>query len=126
VLTDEGRAFFADLVKRASNRQFLFVRADGSQWINSWQIRPMKAACTAAGIEPAAGFHVLRHTWASLTVMGGAPLLVVARALGHTTTRMVEKHYGHLAPSYEADAIRAAAPNFGLGDRQIRLVLGRS
>jgi hypothetical protein len=27
---------------------------------------------------------------------------------------MVEKHYGHLAPSYVADAIRAAVPRFGL------------
>jgi hypothetical protein len=27
---------------------------------------------------------------------------------------MVERHYGHLAPSYIADAIRAAAPNFGI------------
>jgi hypothetical protein len=26
---------------------------------------------------------------------------------------MVEKHYGHLAPSYIADAIRAGAPKFG-------------
>jgi len=27
---------------------------------------------------------------------------------------MVERHYGHLAPSYVADAIRAGAPKFGL------------
>ena len=33
--------------------------------------------------------------------------------LGHSDTRMVEKHYGHLAPSYIADAIRAGAPRFG-------------
>ena len=46
--------------------------------------------------------------------MNGAPLLVVARALGHSSTRMVERVYGHLAPSYEADAIRAAAPQFGI------------
>jgi hypothetical protein len=26
---------------------------------------------------------------------------------------MVEMHYGHLAPSYVADAIRAGAPRFG-------------
>jgi hypothetical protein len=26
---------------------------------------------------------------------------------------MVEKHYGHLAPSFIADAIRASAPRFG-------------
>ena len=44
----------------------------------------------------------------------GAPLMVVARNLGHKDTRMVEKHYGHLAPSYIADAIRAAAPKFGI------------
>jgi hypothetical protein len=33
---------------------------------------------------------------------------------------MVEKHYGHLAPSYVADAIRAGAPDFQLKpDRKI-------
>lgn len=116
VLTDEGCAFFADLVKRASNRDFLFVRADGKPWKKSWQARPMKAACIAAKIDPA-GFHTVRHTWASHAVMNGAPLLVVARNLGHRDTRMVERHYGHLAPSYEADAIRAAAPRFASSSR---------
>jgi integrase len=118
VLTEEGRAFFADLVRRAGNRQLLFVRADGEPWRKSSQARPMKAACAAAGIVPAAGFHILRHTWASHAVMNGVPLLVVARNLGHKDTRMVEKHYGHLAPSYEADAIRAGAPRFGVDSSQ--------
>jgi hypothetical protein len=45
--------------------------------------------------------------------MSGVPLLVVANNLGHADTRMVERHYGHLAPSYIADAIRAGAPKFG-------------
>jgi integrase len=45
--------------------------------------------------------------------MNGVPLLVVAKNLGHADTRMVETHYGHLAPSYIADAIRAGAPRFG-------------
>ena len=39
--------------------------------------------------------------------MNGVPLIVVAKNLGHSDTRMVEKHYGHLAPSYVAVAIRA-------------------
>ena len=52
--------------------------------------------------------------------MAGAPLMVVARNLGHADTRMVERHYGHLAPSYIADAIRAAAPKFGIKpDRKV-------
>jgi hypothetical protein len=40
--------------------------------------------------------------------------MVVARNLGHADIRMVERHYGHLAPSYIADAIGAATPKFGL------------
>jgi hypothetical protein len=44
--------------------------------------------------------------------VNGVPLLVIAKNLGHSDTRMVEKHYGHLAPSYIADAIRAGAPRF--------------
>jgi hypothetical protein len=38
---------------------------------------------------------------------------VLAKSLDHADTRMVERHYGHLAPSYVADAIRAGAPRFG-------------
>ena len=59
----------------------------------------MVEACARAKIKPAVGFHQLRHTWASLAVMNGVPLMVVARNLGHANTRMVEKHYGHLAES---------------------------
>ena len=58
---------------------------------------------------------MLRHTYASLMVMDGVPLIVVARNLGHADTRMVEKHYGHLASSYVREAIRAAKP-LGLSD----------
>jgi hypothetical protein len=46
--------------------------------------------------------------------MAGGPMMVVARNLGHSDTRMVERHYCHLAPSYIADAIRATAPKFGI------------
>ncbi len=80
----------------------------------------MAEACIAAKIDPPSNFHSLRHTYASLAVMRGAPLPVVAHNLGHTTTRMVEQHYGHLAPSYVADTIRRTAPTFGLvEDRKI-------
>jgi integrase len=73
----------------------------------------MAKACERAKIKPPISFHSLRHSWASLAVMAGVPLLIVARNLGHADTRMVEKHYGHLAPSYIVDAIRAGAPRFG-------------
>ena len=73
----------------------------------------MKEACKRAGIEPPLNFHALRHTWASLSVMAGLPLVVVAKGLGHASTRMTEKHYGHLSAHYITDAIRKHAPRFG-------------
>jgi integrase len=113
VLTEEGANLFETLTTGRHGAELMLRKADGSRWRKSHQTRPMKKACERAGIEPPADFHCLRHSYASHTVMAGAPLLVVAKNLGHSDTRMVEKHYGHLAPSYIADQIRAAAPRFG-------------
>ena len=88
---------------------------DGA-WQKSEQARPMAEACTNGKIKPPISFHILRHTWASLAAMNGTPLLVVAKNLGHADTRMVERHYGHLAPSFIADAIRAGAPRYRVKD----------
>ena len=114
VLNEEGIMLFKSLTAGKSGDALLLMRADGLPWKPAHQARPMMEACKRAKIAPPASFHVLRHTWASLAVMNGAPLMVVARNLGHADTRMVERHYGHLAPSYVADAIRAAAPKFGI------------
>jgi integrase len=120
VLTDEGAALFRQLAAGRAGSDLLLPRPDGSAWQKSQQARPMVAACERAHVKPRISFHGLRHTWASLAVMNGVPLLVVARNLGHSDTRMVERHYGHLAPSYVADAIRAGAPRFGFKpDRKV-------
>ena len=108
-LTEEGAEFVADLCAGRPSRSPLL----GREWKEGDQDRSMGAACVRASIDPPITFHGLRHTWASLSVMGGMPLIVVAKNLGHADTRMVEKHYGHLAPSYIADAIRQHAPRFG-------------
>ncbi|MEI7608699.1 MAG: tyrosine-type recombinase/integrase [Rhodospirillaceae bacterium] len=76
-------------------------------------VPPVKAACEVAKLE-ALTFHELRHSYASRLVMAGAPLAVVAAQLGHSDTRMVEKHYGHLAPSYIADTVCATFGNMGV------------
>ncbi|RWN95176.1 MAG: site-specific integrase [Mesorhizobium sp.] len=113
VLTDEGSELFGQLAAGKRRDQLLLTAPAGGTWEKSHQFRPMNEACKNAKIIPAIGFHGLRHTWASLSVMNGMPLMVVAKNLGHTDTRMVEKHYGHLSPSYVADAVRAGAPRFG-------------
>ncbi len=124
VLTEEGAAFFTSRCAGRSPSDRLLTKDDGNRWMKSHQSRPMHDACTAARIEPSASFHTLRHTYASLSIMNGAPLLVIAKNLGHTDTRMVEKHYGHMSTSYVAEAIRAAAPRFGIKAEGNVVVLG--
>ena len=51
----------------------------------------------------------------STLAMRGVPLSVIAEQLGHADTRMTEKHYAHLAPSYVAATIRAHFPTLGIG-----------
>jgi integrase len=114
VLTDEGAAFFAGLCAGRSGQNVLF------DWHNTAVRREMKATLKRAKISPPITFHGLRHTWASHAVMRGVPLIVVAQNLGHADTRMVEKHYGHLAKSFIADAIRAGAPKFGVVKSNVR------
>jgi integrase len=112
-LDDEGAAFLASVSAGRRSTDPLFIRADGERWGKSHQRRPLLEACAVAKIEPAIGFHILRHTWASLRIMAGLPLMVAAQVLGHSDTRMVEKHYGHLAQSYIRDAVRSTALQLG-------------
>jgi integrase len=121
-LTDEGVEFCTSLCAGRSGDEVMLHRANGESWLKSHQIRPMADACERAKIKPEASFHTLRHTWASLSVMAGMPLIVVAKNLGHSDTRMAERHYGHLAPSYVADEVRARAPRFGFEPGNVAVI----
>jgi integrase len=109
-LTDEAPELIERLSAGRSSGEFLLKRDDARGWKRAEQLRPMREACARAGIIPAVGFHVLRHTHASILAMQGVPMAVIARQLGHADTRMTERHYAHLAPNYVADTIRARFP----------------
>ncbi|HWI27232.1 MAG TPA: tyrosine-type recombinase/integrase [Stellaceae bacterium] len=113
VLNAEGVACCRQLSAGRPINAPLLARSDGSRWSRDHQFRPFKAAIKVARLDATFTFHELRHTWASLTIMAGAPLMVVAQNLGHRDTRMVERHYGHLADSYVSEMIRKTAPSFG-------------
>jgi integrase len=114
ILNVEGIALFRDLTARRANTEPILRKPAGGPWRRSNQRGPLEKACARAGILPPANFHCLRHTYASHLVMAGAPLMVVAKNLGHSTTLMTERHYGHLSQTYVADVIRRTAPQFGI------------
>lgn len=125
VLTDEASEWFMELIAGRSAKELLFMRDEvkrrsrkalmlnSNAWTHADQQRPMLEACTRAKMDPIR-FHELRHSYASMLVNAGCPLVYVAAQLGHSDTRMVEKHYGHLAPNALAEAIRTLAPQLGI------------
>ena len=116
-MTDEARVFFAGLAAGRDGDEMLL----GREWHLGSQGKPMRDACKRAGIKPIS-IHGMRHTYARLSIMNGVPLLVVAKNLGHSNTGMIEKHYGHLAPSFVVDAIRAGAPTFGIKPGNVKAI----
>jgi integrase len=115
VLTSEGRTLFTAWTAGRPANMHVFLRNDGGSWGRSHQQRPLNDASKIAKISAPVTFHVLRHTHASHLAMKGVGLGVIAAQLGHADTRMTEKHYAHLAPSYVADTIRAHFPTLGIG-----------
>ncbi len=61
----------------------------------------------AAGILRPLRIHDLRHTYASLALQRGVPLLVVSRQLGHASIAITADIYGHLAPDVTQEAATA-------------------
>lgn len=112
-LTNEGRHFFEQITAGRSDMAPIFQKQNGKQWGKSQQSKPMARACRIASLEGVC-FHTTRHTYASWAVMAGVPLFVVATQLGHTSTKMVEKVYGHLADDFVADEIQEKMPAIGL------------
>jgi len=132
ILNAEGATLFEELTagKRPNDLVFTrhFVKSQSrdsrGQFINGGQGAEagwnhaqnsyfMKRACEAAGLEYLS-FHELRHTYASMLINQGVPLVYVASQLGHADTTMAERHYGHLCADDKAKAILAAMPILGI------------
>ncbi len=64
------------------------------------------ACCEASGLENVTA-HTMRHTTASWLIQDGVSPSMVAKYLGHTSTQMIERVYGHLEPEHLSDVMEA-------------------
>ncbi|WP_316410272.1 tyrosine-type recombinase/integrase [Mesoterricola sediminis] len=125
-LTEEGQRWFVSHSTGRRGDELMFRRGSVARsgrkealsgfdgWAAYDEVHAMELACEAGQVDKVT-FHELRHTYASGLVNRGVPLAFVAEQLGHSDIRMVQKHYGHLAPSAKAEAIRSLAPVLGIG-----------
>lgn len=86
----------------------LLGQADGRPWKKDDWKRPFKRAAAAAGLPEAAVAYSLRHSALTDLVSVGLDLVTAAGVAG-TSTRMIEKHYGHLQQDRAAAALASLA-----------------
>jgi integrase len=68
-------------------------------------IRHWKQILVLGEVNADIDFYSLRHHFISSMITGGVPMFTVARLAGHKSVKMIEQHYGHLAPSSAVDAL---------------------
>lgn len=110
-LTEEGVELFTHLTAGKPAAALIFTKG-GRSWGKSEQQRPLAQACREAALSPPISFHGLRHTYGAQLAMQGVSLQVIAAAYGHADTRLTERWYAHLLPSYVDDTVRANLPTF--------------
>jgi integrase len=73
-----------------ASTRWVFVQNDGSRFSLTTLRRHFAVAKELAGITRRFRLHDLRHTSACKMASAGLPLQVIAKVLGHTSTRMSE------------------------------------
>jgi integrase len=88
---------------------FIFVKADGTNWKPSDQVRPMKKAILKANLDPDGCFYSLRHAYISEAIENNIPLTVIADNCG-TSVRMIEETYAKVLLEKKREFVEQGAP----------------
>ena len=82
ILQREAIEFFRQLTSGKSPADLIFTMANGEPWKKSDQTLPFKRALKAAGLPVDGNMYVLRHSYISTAIEGGAPLNLIAETAG--------------------------------------------
>jgi len=111
-LTAEGLAFFHALTASRPQDAPMFQKADCTAWGDHHATRPVRAAAAAAGLEDVS-FKTMRATYGKLLLLATKDLEIVAKALGHSDSRITRQHYADMLPDEVANGV-ALMPSLGL------------
>lgn len=111
-LTAEGVQLFDAITAGRSKNAPMFIRANGTPWGRSDAAKPMAATVEAAGLDEVS-FKTTRATYGKLLLTATKDIELVAKALGHSDSRITRKHYAALLPS-EVRAGIAQMPRLGI------------
>ena len=118
VLRDWLRTIEAEAAVRGGAPTWLFPGRDGAPLAYHVFRASLTRAAKAAGLGRPVRPHLLRHSYASLALERGVPLLTVSRQLGHKSIQVTADIYGHQAEGAGRQA--AEALETVLSEGQIR------
>lgn len=85
----------------------VFTKWDGVTPLSPGTVsRGFQKAVKRSGVRPGR-LHDLRHTFATLALTAGVPVIIVSRALGHSQPSTTLNIYGHLLPGTSGQAMAA-------------------
>jgi integrase len=136
-LNGQGLKFFTRLCAGRHPDEFIFLKDDSRfvadpknmdhigqktgkrKWSQSDHLRGFAEAVKKAKNIPAGTtFYTLRHSYATeLYKSGELELLDIAKSLGHSGTRMVEKHYVHADEAAIHKKLKTALPTLDIEER---------
>lgn len=111
-LTAEGVEFFERLTVGRAAGDRIFTRADGQPWGGTDVPRMMRALVKAAKLDDVS-FKTTRATYGKLLLLATKDIEMVAKALGHSDSRITRKHYAQYLPNEVARAV-ASMPSLGV------------
>jgi integrase len=91
-LTSEGVALFDSLTAGRNPKDPIFLREDGRPWAVDDVTKPMAKAVAAAKLKDVS-LKTMRATYGKLLLLATKDIELVAKALGHSDSRVTRKHY---------------------------------
>ena len=111
-LTPEGVDLFDTLTAGRDANAIIFQREDGTPWARDAVTKPMAAAVAGAKLDEVS-FKTTRATYGKLLLLATKDIEIVAKALGHSDSRITRQHYAQYLPNEVADGV-AKMPKLGL------------
>lgn len=99
---DQQAEIFGDAWANPDGR--VFTREDGRPLFPDSITKWFTAFVKRSGLPPVT-VHSLRHTYASLMIADGTPLVIVSHSLGHAQVSTTSNIYSHVIASAEAKAV---------------------